>query len=156
MTTTNPNILIRPAALVDAATIAQFQIKMARETESKELDSLTVHAGVEAVFDDPSRGFYLVAEYEQTIAGSLLVTYEWSDWRNGNIWYIQSVYVSTNYRGRGIFKQLYQHVLQQAKKAGTAKIRLYVEKENTRAQQAYQANNMQPLPYFMYEADVSY
>lgn len=156
MTITNSEILIRPASLADVAMIAQFQINMARETESKELDSLTVHAGVKAVFENPSRGFYLVAEYDQAVAGSLLITYEWSDWRNGNIWYIQSVYVSADYRGRGIFKQLYQHVLQQAKKAGTAKIRLYVEKENTRAQQAYQASKMQPLPYFMYEADVSY
>ena len=93
--------MIRLATIEDVPTIAQFQIAMAWETENKRLDSDTVQTAVQAVMDDPSRGFYLVNEVDGTVAGCLMITREWSDWRNTDIWYIQSVYVVPEARGQG-------------------------------------------------------
>src|SRR5437867_31922 len=103
-------IITREAAVTDAGPIIEFQQAMAGETESIELDAPTVTRGVHAVFDDPSRGRYFVAEAEGNVIASLLITYEWSDWRNGNVWWIQSVYVRPAFRRRGIYARLYEHV----------------------------------------------
>lgn len=144
-------ISIRSATLSDAETLMQFNCNMAMETEGKTLDKAIVLPAVKAVFDDPSNGFYLLAEVDEVAAGSLMVTYEWSDWRNYNIWWIQSVYVGINYRRKGIYKALYNEVKNRAIAAGVKTIRLYVEKENTNAQLTYEALGMQQSPYLMYE-----
>lgn len=147
-------ILVRRAALTDTSCIAEFQILMARETEAKELSPAIVTAGVTAVFADPQRGFYLVAEIDQSIVGSLLVTYEWSDWRNVNQWYLQSVFVRAEFRSRGVFKQMFSRVVELATEKKTKHLRLYVEAENGRAQAVYESLGMQPLPYRMYDLKI--
>jgi GNAT superfamily N-acetyltransferase len=124
--------------LADAATITEFQLAMAWETEQLRLDPLKCTPGVRAVFEQPQRGRYYVAQEGNRVLGSLLITYEWSDWRNGDIWWIQSVYVIPEARGRGVFKQLFHHVksLTEARN-DVCGLRLYVEKRNTRAKQVY-------------------
>ncbi len=145
-------MLIRIAQPTDIETIAQFQVAMAWETEQKSLAPEVILPGVKAVFEDAGRGFYLVVEIDQRVIASLLVTFEWSDWRNCNIWYLQSVFVELPYRGQGIFRGMYNWVVQAAKAAGTHVLRLYVETDNQRAQGVYESVGMQRLPYFMYEA----
>ncbi|MEL7499153.1 MAG: GNAT family N-acetyltransferase [Planctomycetota bacterium] len=146
---------VRSATIEDAPSIASFQIAMAQETENKQLDRKTVETAVEAVFDDPGKGFYLIAERGDEVCGSLLVTFEWSDWRNSNLWYIQSVYVSEPFRGQGIFKSLYQAVYELAVEQDVMFIRLYVETENEVAQKVYEKLGMKRMPYFMYDVRVS-
>lgn len=137
-----------------AAAIVEFQIKMAWETEQKVLDRPTVDAGVRAVFADVGRGFYLVAQVDEAVVGSLLVTKEWSDWRNTDIWYIQSVYVVESQRGNGCFRHLFDTASQMAKEQGVRVMRLYVEHENTKAQAVYERLGMAQLPYRMYQTDL--
>lgn len=145
---------IRPARREDAETIARFNVLMARETEHIELDPARVLAGVRAVFDQSGRGWYLVAEAAGAVAGQLMVTYEWSDWRNGVFWWIQSVYVAPEARGQGVYKALYDDLLRRAQAdGGVCGIRLYVEKENVRAQGVYERSGMRRTVYDMYEAD---
>lgn len=147
-------VTIRKAVPTDAATIAEFQLAMALETEGKQLELEVVGPAVDEVFANPSRGFYLVGEITGEVAGSLMVTYEWSDWRNSNLWYIQSVFVRKEYRGRGVFKNLYQAVLEQARAQKAGYVRLYVETDNERAQKVYESLGMKRLPYYMYDIKV--
>ncbi len=129
---------IRPAQTGDAETIALFNCQLAIETEHTRLDPPTVLAGVKQLLGDPARGRYLVAEQHGVIIGQLAHTREWSDWRNGDLWWIQSVYVHTDHRGAGVFRALYQHLEAMAQKTGdVVGIRLYVERNNDRAQSAY-------------------
>jgi ribosomal protein S18 acetylase RimI-like enzyme len=131
-------INIREAIRQDVPTLAQFSLQIALETEDKQLDEEVLACAVNAVFDDSKRGFYLVAEVEDKIVGSLMVTTEWSEWRNGDFWWIQSVHVEPEFRRRGIFKALYTEAKQRAK--NTEKVcgcRLYVERDNTAAQATY-------------------
>jgi len=123
---------------------------MARETEEVELDLETVTGGVLAIFDDPSRGRYCVADADGRVVASLLITYEWSDWRNGVVWWIQSVYVRPEYRGRGIYAGLYAHVQQSADRSVKG-IRLYVDRRNTRAQEVYRRLGMNGEHYLVFE-----
>lgn len=146
---------IRSATIDDAKFIASFQMSMAMETEGKVLDESIVVPAVEAVFEDPGKGFYLVAERGDDVCGSLLVTYEWSDWRNSTMWYIQSVFIDKPHRGQGIFKSMYQSVYEMALKQDVMFIRLYVETDNTHAQKVYEALGMKKMPYFMYDVRVS-
>jgi len=140
------------AAPEDVAAIAQFNIAMAAETEDLDLDPATVHAGVAAVVRDDRRGFYLVARSDGKAVGSLMITYEWSDWRNGNLWWIQSVYVVPSSRKQGIFRLLYDNVISLAKQSGDAAgIRLYVEKDNHDAQGVYQTLGMAQTAYRVFE-----
>ena len=140
------------AATEDVAAIAQFNIAMAAETEDLALDPATVHAGVAAVVSDDRRGFYLVARSDGKAVGSLMITYEWSDWRNGNLWWIQSVYVMPSWRKQGIFRLLYDNVISLAKESGDAAgIRLYVEKDNHDAQGVYQKLGMSQTAYRLFE-----
>ncbi|UCH97761.1 MAG: GNAT family N-acetyltransferase, partial [Candidatus Aminicenantes bacterium] len=121
------NITIRKGELKDAETIAKFNVLMAKETESKELDFENVFRGVKAVIKDPHKGFYLVAVMKGEIVGQLMVTPEWSDWRNKNFLWIQSVYVPEAYRKQGIFSALYHHLKDIAHyKKKVAGLRLYV------------------------------
>ena len=146
------SIAVGRAATEDVAAIAQFNIAMAAETEDLALDPQTVHAGVAAVVSDDRRGFYLVARSDGKAAGSLMITYEWSDWRNGNLWWIQSVYVVPSARKQGIFRLLYDNVISLAKQSGDAAgVRLYVEKDNRGAQEVYRKLGMSETAYRVFE-----
>ena len=146
------SIAVGRAATEDVAAIAQFNIAMAAETEDLALDPQTVHAGVAAVVSDDRRGFYLVARSDGKAVGSLMITYEWSDWRNGNLWWIQSVYVVPSARKQGIFRLLYDNVISLAKQSGDAAgVRLYVEKDNRSAQEVYRKLGMSETAYRVFE-----
>ena len=146
------SIAVGRAATEDVAAIAQFNIAMAAETEDLALDPQTVHAGVAAVVSDDRRGFYLVARSDGQAVGSLMITYEWSDWRNGNLWWIQSVYVVPSARKQGIFRLLYNSVISLAKQSGDAAgVRLYVEKDNRGAQEVYRKLGMSETAYRVFE-----
>ncbi|MEM7454331.1 MAG: GNAT family N-acetyltransferase [Planctomycetota bacterium] len=144
-------IKIEYAAPEDAETICDFQLKMALETEDKILDSSIVLPAVRAVFEDPRRGFYMVARDGENVVGCLLITYEWSDWRNCDIWYFQSVFVEQEYRGRGIFTLMYERIMELAREADIMFVRLFVEVENDRAQRTYERLGMKKMPYYMYD-----
>jgi GNAT superfamily N-acetyltransferase len=148
-------LIIRPATRADISDLADWNAAMAQETEGKALDRGTLMRGVEGVFDDPRRGRYLVAERAGRAVGSLLVTYEWSDWRCGDFWWIQSVYVVPAARRGGVFRALYATVREQARAAGAVGLRLYVETENHRAQRTYAELGMAPCHYLMYEEALS-
>ena len=125
---------------------------MALETESKPLAAEALRNGVEAVLGDPHRGFYVVADTGGEIAGALLVTYEWSDWRNGWFWWIQSVYVRPEHRRQGIYRMLHGFVRDRARSAGdVVGLRLYVERDNATAKRTYAALGMYETAYRMYE-----
>lgn len=145
---------IREATIDDAQSIAGFQIAMAKETEDKKLEPAVVEPAVRAVFEDSSRGFYLVGELGGKVVGSLLVTYEWSDWRNCDMWYIQSLFVEKEFRGQGVFKAMYQRVIQMAKEKSAMFVRLYVEVDNEPAQRAYESLGMKRMPYYMYDIKI--
>src|SRR3954453_649558 len=122
----------------DVSVIADFQLAMARETEELDLDRRILTDGVQAVFDDPSRGRYFLAESDGTVIASLMITYEWSDWRNGNVWWIQSVYVRPEFRGQRVYAGLYEHVKQLVQANDALRgIRLYVDRRNVSAQSVY-------------------
>jgi GNAT superfamily N-acetyltransferase len=143
--------IIRQATAADAQVIRDFQKAMALETENMTLDNDTVTLGVEAVFSDKGRGRYFVAETEGLIVASLLITYEWSDWRNSDIWWFQSVYVIPGFRRMGVFRMMYEFIREEAAKNGIPGLRLYVETENSRAQKTYEAMGMNGSHYKMYE-----
>ncbi len=127
---------------------------MAQETEGLALDADVVRPGVAAVLADDALGFYLVAEVDGQAAGQLMVTYEWSDWRNGLFWWIQSVYVRLEFRRRGVYSALHRQVAQAAQEAGGVRgIRLYVEQDNTIAQQVYESLEMHRTRYQLYEVE---
>ena len=144
-------LTIRKATPEDAAVIIDFQQKMAWETEQMTLVPGTINKGVNAVFADPSRGQYWIAEEKGSVVASLLITYEWSDWRNSNVWWFQSVYVLPALRRTGIFRSMYKYIKNEADKEGIAGLRLYVETNNSGAQQTYEALGMKSLHYKMYE-----
>ena len=151
------SLSIRQAATDDRDRIVLFNQAMAKETEGRILDRGTLNRGVDAMLADPARGRYFVAEEERIppdeaeIVGQLAVTTEWSDWRNGEIWWIQSVYVARSHRRRGIYGQLHRHVRAMAREAGVIGLRLYVERDNEAAQSTYLALGMLPSSYVMYE-----
>ena len=149
---TDTPIAFRDAVRGDASRIVKFQILMARETEGIELDRPTCERGVEAVFDDSSLGRYFVAEIEGLVVASLMITYEWSDWRAGTVWWIQSVFVEPGFRQRGIYAGLYEHVrLIFADDASVRGVRLYVDRSNDRAQAVYRRLGMNGDHYLVFE-----
>lgn len=144
--------LIRQAQDDDQDSIVKFQLAMAQETEGLSLDATVLQQGVAAVFDNNNRGFYYVAESAGQIVGSLLLTFEWSDWRNGTILWIQSVYVSPSYRQKGIFSAMYQYIKLMVEEAEELKgIRLYVDRNNQVAQKVYERLGMNGQHYQLYE-----
>ncbi len=144
---------IREATPNDAATIAGFNQRIAQETEGKTLDPDMILAGVSRLLAEPARGRYWLAEVDGEVAGQTMVTYEWSDWRNGNVWWIQSVYVSIEFRRQGVFSALYDAVRDEARAdADACGIRLYVEKSNERALATYRALGMEGDTYLVMEA----
>ncbi|HET7360080.1 MAG TPA: GNAT family N-acetyltransferase [Rhodanobacteraceae bacterium] len=144
-------LTIRPATAADLPHLVDWNAAMAQETEAKALDREVLARGVAMVFAQPRRGFYLIAEHDGVAVGGLLVTYEWSDWRNGDFWWIQSVYVLPAARRAGVFRALYADVERRARAAGAVGIRLYVEVENERAQRTYAELGMHRCRYHMYE-----
>ena len=148
------DISIRRGNLSDAETIAEFNAAMALETEGLPLDRPRLIEGVQAVLRDPAKGFYLVAEFECRAVGQMMITYEWSDWRNGVFWWIQSVYVEADQRRAGVYRCLHQHVVEQAQELGdVCGIRLYVERENEIAQSVYRRLGMAKTVYDIFEVD---
>jgi GNAT superfamily N-acetyltransferase len=147
---------IRRAEPVDADIIAAFNQAMAVETEGRRLDGATLAAGVRAVLRDPARGLYYLAERGGAVVGPLLLTYEWSDWRNGWFWWIQSVYVAPAARGGGVYRGLHEHVAALARAAGdVCGVRLYVDAGNAAAQAVYRRLGMAVTNYRLFETDWS-
>jgi GNAT superfamily N-acetyltransferase len=145
-------MIIRQAKETDSASIVEFQLSMAWETEQLQLHEPTVINGVAAVFSDSSKGTYYVAETEGKVVGSLLTTFEWSDWRNGTVLWIQSVYVHPEFRKRSIFSKLYKHIQEKvASNADLRGIRLYADKSNTTAHGVYEHLGMTAEHYQMFE-----
>ncbi len=145
------SVLIRSATLADVPDLCAWNAAMAWETERKALDPARLHRGVAGVFAQPARGFYLLAERAGVAVGSLLLTYEWSDWRAGDFWWIQSVYVVADARRHGVFRALYAAAEQRARDAGAVGLRLYVETDNATAQATYAGLGMRRCHYAMYE-----
>ena len=148
------SIIIRPGTIADRDKLVEFQIAMAQESEDKGLDTHTLSAGIEYLLDHPEEGIYLVAETAGRAAGSLMVTFEWSDWRNGRFWWIQSVYVNPEHRRQGVYSALHASVRELARNDTRAcGIRLYVEQENSGAQATYSALGMVETHYRLYEEE---
>ena len=138
--------------------MAEFNSRMAWETENRRLDPERVRQGVAALLSDPAKGSYFLAEGQQdgtiTVAGQLLITYEWSDWRNGNFWWIQSVYVAEEFRGRGVFRALFNHVHTLAKgRKDVCGLRLYMDAQNQTARQTYERLGLKQTDYELFEID---
>src|SRR5205807_10234051 len=129
---------VRSATSADTAIIVEYNRRLALETENKVLDPPVLAAGVARVLGDSSRGLYFVADAGGEVVGQLMVTFEWSDWRNGWVWWLQSVYVRSDHRGRGVFRRLCEHAVAKARAAGdVVSVRLYVEKDNQPAIATY-------------------
>jgi ribosomal protein S18 acetylase RimI-like enzyme len=151
--TSGIEIKIRKAELADAALIADFNIKLAAESEGLRLDPACVAQGVRALLLDPAKGVYFLAEIDGAVVGQLMVTYEWSDWRNANIWWIQSVYVREEARGKGVFRWLFNHLQSAAgEQKGVCSLRLYVHSENAAARRTYEKLGMKRMSYEVYES----
>ena len=145
-------MLIRKAQHADLQALIDFNQAMALETEDLKLDSEILANGVNTLLTSPEKGFYLVAEVDGEIAGSLMVTFEWSDWRAKDYYWIQSVYIRPENRRQGIYGKLYQAVKDvAAENGGAASFRLYVEQDNSNAQKTYSALGMEQSYYLMYE-----
>ncbi len=148
------NYNITTGTIEDIAAIAQFQVDMAMESEGTTLDIARVTNGVSAAMEDLYKGTYIIAKANDTAIGSLMLTREWSDWTNRWYWWIQSVYVTPEFRGKGVYRAMYDKVKELACEAGVTQIRLYVDKTNYRAQQVYQKLGMAECHYLMYEEEI--
>lgn len=156
-------VIIRRATMSDLQTIVSFNMALARETENRTLDMRILESGVEALLKDSGKGWYAVAEKSlygdrPIVVGQILVTFEWSDWRNGNFWWLQSVYVHPDQRQQQILRQLYEYVQSQAhlNQEPVCGYRLYVEEKNHQAHQAYAHLGFQETAYHMYEKEFSW
>jgi len=150
------DIKVRPAIEEDIDVIVENNRAMAEETEGKTLDVKRLREGVREVFrSGGEKGFYLVAETAGCVAGQLLITREWSDWRNGTFWWIQSVYVRPQWRGKGVFRAMYEYVHRIVEsRDDLCGIRLYVARSNLTAQKVYRALGMSETGYYVYETDL--
>ena len=145
---------IRDARPDDAPTIVAFNSALARETEGKALDPRLIEPGVRALLADRGKGRYFLAEADGQVVGQTMITYEWSDWRNGTFWWIQSVYVPEAQRRRGVFRALHAHILALAQADPTVcGIRLYVEHHNEHAKRTYLSLGMVDSGYALLEQD---
>lgn len=152
------HLKIRLAKPEDAATIASFSAAMALETENRHLDLGRLYDGTVALLESPDRGFFMVAELEQVescrLLGQLMITYEWSDWRNGVFWWIQSVYIDPAWRRQRIFRRMHEAVMATAQKTpNVCGVRLYVEASNSTAQVVYRRVGLTPSSYAIFETD---
>jgi GNAT superfamily N-acetyltransferase len=153
--TTAVSINIREAELGDSEVIARFNVALARESEGLALDPAVVRQGVKALLGDRRKGIYFVAGAVGAVIGQVLITTEWSDWRNGDIWWLQSVYVQEEFRRRGVFKMLLAHVLEQARRQRqVCSVRLYMDADNATARQAYRRLGMKQTKYVVFETEV--
>ncbi len=147
-------IEVRDAVIDDQAAIAEFNAALALESEHKTLDRTVLDSGVRRLLEDPARGRYFIAESSGQTVGQTLITYEWSDWRDGWLWWIQSVYVHPDHRRAGVFRRLYGHIETLARESGDiVGIRLYVERENARAQDTYRSLGMGHTGYRVMETE---
>lgn len=145
------SLFVRRATVLDAETVAEFNRRLAWESEGKKLDAEVLRHGVAAVLADAHKGFYVMAEREGEVIGQSMVTFEWSDWRNGWYWWVQSVYVREDARRLGVFRAIFEQLKTEAMADPTViGIRLYVERENERAHKVYRAVGMEEEPYFLY------
>ena len=148
-------IRIRQAGLADREVIADFNVRLAEESEGLHLEPACVQAGVNAVLNDPAKGTYYVADVNGAVAGQTMITYEWSDWRNGNLWWIQSVYVKPEFRGQGVFRRLFDHVRALAsRQKDVPALRLYVHEDNARAHRSYEKLGMSRTQYEVFELEL--
>lgn len=157
---------IREAVLSDVEILAEYNLRLAWETEHRRLDPDVVRSGVEALIRDPRKGEYFVADTEgvswsesreglaRGVVGQCCVTFEWSDWRNGNMWWFQSVYVEATWRARGVFRSLFDHVHEVAARQGVVALRLYVEEDNLTAQEVYRRRGMARTAYRVFEMEL--
>ncbi len=145
------SISVRDATPADAAVIVENNVRLASETEDTTLAVDQVRRGVERLLEDETLGRYYVACAGDEIVGQVMLTYEWSDWRNGPIWWLQSVYVRADFREQGVFRALYRHVESSATLSGAVGLRLYVEHNNTRAQEVYRRLGMREAGYHVLE-----
>ena len=146
------NLSIRIGQEKDIDTLVKFNIVLARQTEHKQLSPPIVNQGLQMLFKNPQYGFYVVAEIADEIVGCCMVTYEWSDWRCGLFWWIQSVYVRPEFRRRGIFRKLYEFLKEKAsQEQNVCGFRLYVEQSNRTGQNTYSAVGMKEALYKFYE-----
>ena len=149
------NMHIRKASVPDIALVAEFNLALAAETENLRLDPGCVAAGVGALLQDATKGVYFVAEREGKIIGQVMITYEWSDWRNGNIWWLQSVYVRPDCRGQGVFAALFNHVRKLAgQDEHVCGLRLYMHEANQRARCSYERLGMRQTEYLVFELNL--
>ena len=151
-------VTVRPAGIGDVESLVAFSSAMAWETERRQLDEERLRAGTLALLSTPSLGFFTVAEAREAertvVVGQLMITYEWSDWRNGVFWWIQSVYVAPGWRRRGVFRRMHEAVILQAKAdPKVCGIRLYVEQDNRTAEAVYQRLGLTRSSYKVYEED---
>lgn len=144
--------MIRQGTIDDLDAIIEGNRSMAEETEGLELDADVLRAGVAAVLNGAQPGRYFVIEEADAVVAQLMITYEWSDWRNAMVWWIQSVYVAPSCRGRGLYRRLYAHVQEEARRAKAAGVRLYVDERNVAAQKVYGALGMNGEHYRVFEA----
>jgi GNAT superfamily N-acetyltransferase len=145
-------IEIRPATQEDSKYIIDFQQKMAMETEQVVLDPLVIAEGLKRLFEDPAKGTYYVAVEDSEVIGCMMTTYEWSEWKCGNVLWIQSVYISPAHRGKGVFKKMYGYIKSLVTPgSGYRGIRLYVDKSNAAAQSVYEKLGMNGDHYQVYE-----
>ncbi len=153
----SPDLGVRRATLQDMDVLVEFNAALALESEGKTLDQRRLRDGVAPLFngdDGDDRGYYLVAEAEGRVVGQLLITYEWSDWRNAYFWWIQSVYVASDWRRRGVYRRLHEYVVDEARlRVDVCGVRLYVDRDNLVAQQVYSSLGMDRSHYDMFEID---
>ena len=150
--------VVRPAVKADLERLVEFSAAMAVETEGRRLDRERLRRGTLAVLESTRHGFYIVAERPaeegRGVIGQLLITYEWSDWRNADFWWIQSVYVDPDWRRRGVYRSMHHYILDQARaREDVCGVRLYVERENSIAQSVYVRLHLRETPYRMWEVD---
>lgn len=150
----NLKMIIRKATSNDIGKIANNNAQMALDSENKIIDHKTTYLGVKSIIDDPKKGFYLIAEENKEIIGQLMITFEWSDWNNFNTWWIQSLYVQKDQRKRGVFKNLFEKIIKEAKYKNIGTLKLYVHSKNLPAIQVYKKIGMNKKDYQFFQFDI--
>ena len=148
-------MFIRLANLDDAKDIAENNVLLANESEKLDISFEKTLDGVKEVLSDPGKGFFLIVEEDNVIVGQLMITFEWSDWKNKTIWWLQSVYVRENYRLKGIFKHLVEEIKNMALEHNVDIVRLYVHNDNIEAVKAYRHMGMKKKPYTIFQLSLS-
>ena len=156
MSSSHTHVIVRPAVAGDLESIVERNMKLAQETEDKRLDRETLRRGVTLALERPELARYFIAELDGRDVGQLMITYEWSDWRCGMFWWIQSVYVDAAFRRVGVFRHLFRHAEELARSSGGCGLRLYVEEHNHQALATYRSAGMVPSGHLVYELDWSH